>query len=528
VVRRSFVLLSGRNVNVVRRCPTIVPTLVTPQPLTKQEFGPHVGPALAAQTRFWYFDGLGPTSEHHDTRAVWLCSSPSDSSMPKRILASGILGQQGINLVERIVLKMGFLWHPTGGLEAGTDGFVEIRDAASGEVTNSVLQVQSRAFTGAFTAETEHTFEYLCGQKDLDYWLSGNVPFILVVSRPGREEAYWVSIKDYFKDPSLRKSRRIVFDKHTDRFTAECSARLIEIAVPRDAGLYFEPAPAQEKLYSNLLNVEHYAPSLWVASTDFRVRQEVFDEAKRLGVYLGSEWFFSSGQIFSFLDLREPPLDRFCDQGTVEQFDSEEWALSDDPERRKQLVRLLNLALKQKLYQLSMLYSSDLELYYFRATRNLRPRTISYRSLARGRPRTVFKAYPKAKDPKEIAYYRHSAFEGQFHRIEGKWYLEITPTYYFTSDGKQLHPFYEGYLTGIKRLEHNSAVLGQLLLFADHLTTPGDMYNPEYPLLRFGALATFDIGVSINDELWLPSEEEPIPGGPTLSEERLPLFHDED
>jgi len=29
--------------------------------------------------------------------------------MPKRILASGILGQQGINLVESIILKMGFL-----------------------------------------------------------------------------------------------------------------------------------------------------------------------------------------------------------------------------------------------------------------------------------------------------------------------------------------------------------------------------------------------------------------------------------
>jgi hypothetical protein len=448
--------------------------------------------------------------------------------MPKRILASGILGQQGINLVEKIILKMGFLWHPTGGLEAGTDGFIEIRHAATGEVTNSVLQLQSRATTGPFTAESQHTFEYLCDQKDLDYWLSGNVPFILVISRPASEEAYWVSIKDYFKDPSLRRARRIVFDKHTNRFTPECSVRLIEIAVPRDAGLYFEPAPAQEKLYSNLLSVAHYSPSLWISATDYRTYPQIFDDARELGLRIGSEWFLHDGKIFSLLDLNEPPLNRFCDQGTVEQFDSEEWALSDDPERRRQFVRLLNCALKQKLYLLSMLYSSDLDLYYFRATQNLRPRTVSYHGLAKGR-RTVFKGYPKAKDPKQIGYYRHSAFEGQFRRVESAWYLEITPTYYYTSDGKQLHPFYEGYLSGIKRLEHNSAVLGQLLLFADLLTLPGDMYNPEYPLLRFGSLATFDIGVGINDDLWLPSEDEPIAAGPALSEvDKVLLFHDED
>ncbi len=54
------------------------------------------------------------------------------------------------------------------------------------------------------------------------------------------------------------------------------------------------------------------------------------------------------------------------------------------------------------------------------------------------------------------------------------------------------------------------------------------MYTPEYPLLRFGTLATFDLGVGINDALWLPSEDEPIAGGPALSEDMLPLFRDED
>jgi len=448
--------------------------------------------------------------------------------MPKRILGSGILGQQGINLIESIVLKMGFLWYATGGLEAGTDGFIEVRDSATGEVSNSVLQVQSRATSSRFTAETEQSFEYLCEQRDLDYWLSGNVPVILVVSRPANEEAYWVSIKEYFKDPSVRRARRIVFDKRTDRFVPESRSRLAAVAVPRDVGLYFEPAPAQEKLYSNLLSVEEFSRSLWIASSDYRTHSQIFAEAKELDLQLTSEWFLHSKQLFSFVDLNESPINRFLDQGTVERFDSEDWAQSDDPERRKPFVRLLSLALKEKLYQLSMLYSKDRDLYYFRPTRRLGPRTISYHRLAKGRPRTVFKGYPRRSDPKQIAYYRHSAFQGQFLRAEGKWYLEITPTYYYTTDGKKLHPFYEDYLSGIKRLERNPAVLGQLLLLADHLTRPADMYTQEYALLRFGTLATFEVGVGINDALWLPSEEEPLSGGPQMSESNLPLFNDED
>ena len=85
-----------------------------------------------------------------------------------------------------------------------------------------------------------------------------------------------IPLKEYFKDPSVRRTRRIVFDKHSDRFTPDCASRLIQIAVPRDAGLYFEPPPVQETLYSNLLSVEHHSPSLWVASTEYRTPGQIF------------------------------------------------------------------------------------------------------------------------------------------------------------------------------------------------------------------------------------------------------------
>jgi hypothetical protein len=74
----------------------------------------------------------------------------------KKILHTDIVGQQGINLIESVCRKIGFLWHPTG-LEAGIDGCIEIRNTSTGEVTNCIIQVQSKATEQPFEAETART-----------------------------------------------------------------------------------------------------------------------------------------------------------------------------------------------------------------------------------------------------------------------------------------------------------------------------------------------------------------------------------
>jgi hypothetical protein len=49
---------------------------------------------------------------------------------------------------------MGFLWYPGGGVEAGIDGHLEIRNEDS-EVTNCIISVHSKATDGALEGETE-------------------------------------------------------------------------------------------------------------------------------------------------------------------------------------------------------------------------------------------------------------------------------------------------------------------------------------------------------------------------------------
>jgi hypothetical protein len=50
----------------------------------------------------------------------------------RKLHANLITGQRGINLIEAILLEMDFLWYPTGQIEAGIDGHMDIRDPASG------------------------------------------------------------------------------------------------------------------------------------------------------------------------------------------------------------------------------------------------------------------------------------------------------------------------------------------------------------------------------------------------------------
>jgi hypothetical protein len=439
----------------------------------------------------------------------------------KKIHSSSIIGQQGVNLVERVVLGMGFAWYPSGGVEAGIDGTIEIRDAVTGEATNSIIQVQSKATTNPFQAETESTFEFRCAERDLDYWMQGNVPVILVVSRPKSGEAYWVSIKDHFRDPGVRAGRKVRFDKEHDRFDEGCKDALVSLAVPKDAGLYFAPPPKEETLYSNLLKVSHFPEQLYAAQTDYRTGQDVRAKLNEMGAREQNEWFAKYKSILSFNDLSEWPWDEICEQGTVEAFDSGEWAYSDDPDTQRDFVQLLNRCLSAKAYALGLRYDKDHHCHYFKATNDLSDLKLGYKSLVNETARTVFRRYPKKGNREETAYYRHSAFEGRFKRFDDAWYLEITPTYHFTGDGQWPSAFYEDNLTGIKQLETNQAVLGQTAMWAEYLSRDGNLLEPQYPMLRFEGLVKVELGAGIEDEAWLARDKE---GGEDESSDGLVLF----
>lgn len=441
---------------------------------------------------------------------------------PKKIHANSIIGEQGINLIQRIVLDIGFMWYPTGGTEAGIDGTIELRDPTTGEVFNTIIGVQSKATSGAFIAETTASFEYLCHARDLDYWLRGNVPVVLVVSRPRTNEAYWVSVKDYFKDSAARQSRKVFFDKQQHRFDETCGPALMKIAVPKDAGLYLAPPPVQEKLYTNLLCVSSFAERIYIADSLYQTGEELWSKLREASEEVGEALILKRKQLISFYDLSQPPWSSVCDISTLKSFDSSDWAYTDDRDRCDEFVQLLSRALAEKV-QTGLAYSKRKDCFYFRPTEDLGTRRYRYRSQKIKTGRDVFERYTSRKSGR-LAYYRHSAFRSFFKRIDGIWYLEITPTYYFSWDGRRISRYHEDAIKGIKRLERNPAVLGQLLMWAEYLNAPADMFTRPYPFLSFGDLLSFDLDAGINDAIWLKQEEKSEVDIIGSNENQLQLF----
>jgi hypothetical protein len=275
---------------------------------------------------------------------------PRGARARKKLSPQVVLGQKGINLIERIVLDMDCIWNSTGPIDVGIDGTIELCDRATREPLGLFLHVQSKATDVQWERETEREFYYTCRPQDLDYWMQGNAPVLLVVSRPATGEAYWISVKDHFQDPARRQSRRAHFVKQRDRFLPSIYSALLDLAKPRDLGLYLAPAPRVERVISNLLEVSWFASRVFVADTSMRRRPEVWKAFEELDARCPAEWLLKDKQIISFHDLRGFPWDQVCDRGTVEEIAAEEWAYSSDPDRVREFVQLLNGALQERLF----------------------------------------------------------------------------------------------------------------------------------------------------------------------------------
>jgi len=425
-------------------------------------------------------------------------------------------GDKGIALIHRIVNDMDFVWNALH-LEAGIDGIIEIRDSVTAEVSNCIIQVQSKAGQSYFKAETDSEFEFLCDERDLDYWMRGNAPVILIVSRPEADEAYWISIKDYFRDPKVRKTRKVRFSKDRDSFAVGCRERLAALAIPADSGHYLAAIPQHDTLVSNLLPVAEYPKRLFRASTKLRDPAIVWDQLNKMPDLARPEWLLHEGFIYAFHDLTFSPWTKVCITSTAQNLATNDFAYSNETNRRYVFQRMARRCLEQILYRQGIRYCKEQHHHYFRSTSDFGERKVGGLS--------VFKPFPSKTTPDRIAYYRHRAAELNFVRFEDQWYVEITPTYRFTHDGWKQSRYAEERLRGIKQLERqNKTHLRQVRLWEEvlrqtHLISPvskpqqrslfDDGPDPDPPvspylLLTFDPLMSFNVDWSVPESVWLP------------------------
>ncbi len=421
---------------------------------------------------------------------------------PKTISSQGLSGQRGVNLIERIILEMGSRWTPSGPNEIGIDGYIELFDPSSGRSLGLTLGAQSKVVEAAGDI-SKGSFDYWCDANDLEYWLGGNTPIILVVSAPSSNVAYWISIKDHFRGWTPADSTRITFTRDRHLFTKNSFRELANIAAPR-RGLFLAPARRRETLQSNLLILEECPRQIFIAVTDCRTYREAWARLRNDRREADAAWVLWEKKILSFHDLQESPWTSICDEGTVEPLPTTEWSDSEDADKQRHFVQLLNSSLKAQLRP-GVRYWPREDCYAVVG----RSRKSSYQSLKRSSRISVVSRFESvAQDGRRFEWFRHLAFRGQFRRLDKQWYLEITPTYRFTSDGQIADRFHEERLKGIKRIEKYRAVLSSVLFWADYLRPKGTLFRSHEPILKFGKLATFSCDVGIDDRNWLAEDPD--------------------
>ena len=428
--------------------------------------------------------------------------------MSKRIGRSSIIGEQGIAHIRRTVVDMGHMFYETGGVEAGIDGYIELRDQGTGRVGNLILQVQGKATERErLPAETPDSFEWPCTEADIRYWRQGTAPVLLIVVQTKTNRAYWKSIRDYFPDADAMHRRSIVFDKRNDVFNVSARTAISEVVANAKPGAIAPPTRIAEHLVSNLVPIERFGSKLFLAETIHEDNKQFGAASRSLVEEAPGEWIVKNGRVLSFHDLNGQPWSELCDSGTVEVFDFSEWAYTADSDRQRDFVQLLNRALRE-IVRDDLIFEKDRHVFYFRLLDGKRNRSFSYRAFRTHTSRNVVKFYSKKKSPTETAYCRHSAFSGRFRRFGVQWYLEITPTYYFTSNGRREDRFAHEHLKKIKELESNSAVLGQFMMWHHYLTkrVSGNMYTRRYPFLAFGDISDYAVEHGVPDKLWLSKE----------------------
>ena len=173
----------------------------------------------------------------------------------KSISNETMLDKKGMNMAERVILEMGFVWNPIH-IESGIDAVIEIRDPSTGETKNKIIQAQVKAVS-KFAAEQDDAFSFSCERAHIGYWVGGTARVILIVSKPDSGEIYWKDLQTCFSLPENRERCTVRFSKKADRFDVSCRSALLRVAKP-EGGLALGPLPKREILGINLLLTGRY------------------------------------------------------------------------------------------------------------------------------------------------------------------------------------------------------------------------------------------------------------------------------
>ena len=253
---------------------------------------------------------------------------------------------------------------------------------------------------------------------------------------------------------------------------------------------------SSETLTTNLLKIERFAPMIHWAEAAVSDRGEAWAAMGDNGSFDGG-FILSAGNVYSLSPLTGA-LGPLC-RTEPKSFPTSEWDESEDAETRRRFVQLLNFTLRAIHYR-ELKFHLDKHYVFHVASPNAEPRKLKF---GKGGGRTVFSIYRDTEN--KITYCRHYAAYLTFKRFEDQWYLEINPTYHYTSDGEHDSYYSAEKLSKMKRW---SAMRGLRVFHPlGRLATEGQKETSCSRAVTngssFGQLATVTVDASIDERAWI-------------------------
>jgi hypothetical protein len=403
--------------------------------------------------------------------------------MAKTVHPSKFAEWRGLDRISSTVHEMRCIFREISKDDFGLDGEIEVVVPKQGgqgfETTGGIIKVQAKSGASYVKQDSPTQFVTPVDKADLEGWYTSTFPVAFIVYHPADDALYWKEVKSYVRTtPAVFQGPfHIAFDKAADRFTPASTDALRGAANVVQPRISFQES---ERLYSNLFPVKRLPRMLTSAATTLKTTAAV----RQAVTGFVAPFTLVNSRLYTLADLRDRRvgLREACDVRQVRDVAVEKWL--HDADRRSDMVFLLNQLLGSQLRRLGLRYAGggfrrnyfprrDAEGTEFkRAWLNVR----TGRTLSPGR--ITAKRYQYGRDE----FWRHTAANISFREFGSRWYLQVIPKYFFTSDGEV--PYDDDkvgpYSTRIKAVERNYHVLNQVLFWADVLA--GGRQSIEFQL----------------------------------------------
>lgn len=246
-------------------------------------------------------------------------------------------------------------------------------------------------------------------------------------------------------------------------------------------------------------------------------REVIFAYKKQNSLRFSADWIDHNKHILSFHDLgnRQHDLSKIVDQGTVDQIEPSEFYLNS-PDHLRAFKALLKYCFSKQAYYLGIDFIHDDNVYVFTPEdENVITRGEAWNSGKRNASRDVIRVKLHKKDSTPW-YYTNLAFSINFRLYDEKWFVEISPEWYITKDGKQKHYFmHESVASFLKRKEKNQHVLNHVKFIGNYLKhgkTQSEIFVEEVQkpanFVQFMRFYTFRNSIRLPEEFWAGNESD--------------------